>query len=479
MNESGAKAWFYALNDRQTGPVTGAELRQLQRDNVIGPLTLVWSSHLSGWTQLVAVPASLLPPAPGPLSPAPPALPPAVQAAVSAPLPSEPRAYQLEFRGRAGEYFGIWIVNLVLTVVTLGIYAAWAKVRNRRYFFGNTLLDGVPFDFTGSPIAILKGNLIFGSLFILSAFTSSFIAVNLAVTLVFAMLIPWLIQRALRFRARNTIYRGVRFNHRGTAAESYAVYFWLPIGAVFTLGFLFPYVIYRQKRFSLGNFGWGNQSADALFQTGHIYAIWLKAFGLAMILLLLIGTALALTLPALLSDPGAGAGTRFASPISTVVPGAAAASPEPHTARGHADDDEEPMDPRERLRHLTHDRAFMIGQIVGQGVVLVLFLFVQLYFTTRITNYTLGCTQWGSLGRIESTLRARDIFWLRLSNAIAILLSLGLLIPWAKIRMARYRTSRTRFLATGNLNDVAQAAVADISAIGDSAADVFDIDIGF
>ncbi len=35
----------------------------------------------------------------------------------------------LEFHGSGGEYFRIWIVNLCLTIVTFGIYTAWAKVR--------------------------------------------------------------------------------------------------------------------------------------------------------------------------------------------------------------------------------------------------------------------------------------------------------------------------------------------------------------
>src|SRR5258707_6333866 len=45
----------------------------------------------------------------------------------------------LRFTGRAGEYFRIWIVNICLSIVTLGIYSAWAKVRRKRYFYGNTL----------------------------------------------------------------------------------------------------------------------------------------------------------------------------------------------------------------------------------------------------------------------------------------------------------------------------------------------------
>ena len=54
--------------------------------------------------------------------------------------------YPFEFHGQATEYFKIWIVNVLLTVLTLGIYSAWAKVRTMRYFYGHTVLDNSSFD---------------------------------------------------------------------------------------------------------------------------------------------------------------------------------------------------------------------------------------------------------------------------------------------------------------------------------------------
>ena len=66
----------------------------------------------------------------------------------------------LQFTGKTREFFGIWIVNVLLIVVTLGLYSPWAKVRSRRYFYGNTVLDNSAFDYTAAPIAILKGYLI-------------------------------------------------------------------------------------------------------------------------------------------------------------------------------------------------------------------------------------------------------------------------------------------------------------------------------
>ena len=86
------------------------------------------------------------------------------QPAVSSP-PSF-QSYPFEFSGTVGEYFKIWIVNLFLTVITVGIYSAWAKVRTRRYFYACTSLAGHPFDYLANPVNILKGHLIVGGLFL-------------------------------------------------------------------------------------------------------------------------------------------------------------------------------------------------------------------------------------------------------------------------------------------------------------------------
>ena len=56
--------------------------------------------------------------------------------------PSVRAPEQLRFTGSGAEYFGIWIVNLLLTIITLGIYSAWAKVRRLQYFYRHTEVAG-------------------------------------------------------------------------------------------------------------------------------------------------------------------------------------------------------------------------------------------------------------------------------------------------------------------------------------------------
>ena len=83
-----------------------------------------------------------------------------------------PTDYPVRFLGTGSEYFRIWIVNLLLTIVTLGIYSAWAKVRRLKYMYRNTQIADSSFDYHGSPIAILKGRLM--ALVLLIAYNFSF-----------------------------------------------------------------------------------------------------------------------------------------------------------------------------------------------------------------------------------------------------------------------------------------------------------------
>ena len=72
---------------------------------------------------------------------------------------------RFKFTGNGTEYFGIWMVNLLLTILTLGIYSAWAKVRRMQYFYRNTYLNEASFDYHGTAIDILKGRIIGITLF--------------------------------------------------------------------------------------------------------------------------------------------------------------------------------------------------------------------------------------------------------------------------------------------------------------------------
>ncbi|KHT23136.1 YjgN family protein [Pectobacterium brasiliense] len=138
--------------------------------------------------------------------------------------------HRVQFHGKAGEYFAIWLVNGLLTIITLGIYSAWATVRRRRYFYGNTEINGDRFDYHAQPIQILKGRLL-----VIAGIVLFYIVLAMSPTLgtilalAFAALIPIIVIRNWRYDAIMSSYRGIRFNYHCQTGRAYWVLLLCPI----------------------------------------------------------------------------------------------------------------------------------------------------------------------------------------------------------------------------------------------------------
>jgi uncharacterized membrane protein YjgN (DUF898 family) len=137
------------------------------------------------------------------------------------------------FTATGTAYFRIWIVNLLLTIVTVGFYSPWAKVRRLRYFYGNTTFDGSPFEFHGRPIALLKGRLVGLVLLIAYSQTARFsLMLWLCIVAALFAAMPWLLWKSLRFRMANASYRGIRFAFDGTIGQAYLTFIPLMLAAL-------------------------------------------------------------------------------------------------------------------------------------------------------------------------------------------------------------------------------------------------------
>ena len=127
------------------------------------------------------------------------------------------RSAKIRFTGTGEEYFGIWIVNILLLVVTLGFYAPWAKVRNMQYFYGHTLLEDTSFQYLADPWVIFRGRMVALVAVIIWSVASTFYPViAMGLLLIFIPLIPWIIARSLKFHAVNSAYRNIRFDFVGS-----------------------------------------------------------------------------------------------------------------------------------------------------------------------------------------------------------------------------------------------------------------------
>ena len=366
---------------------------------------------------------------PPPLPPLPPPLP-------APPPPPEVHRHGVDFTGNAKEFFGIWFVNLVLSIVTLGIYSAWAKVRTERYFYGNTRLAGAPFEYLANPIAILKGRLVAYAVAIALGLCAHFQIWVVYVPLILAVLalLPWLIQRTLRFRARYSAWRGLRFRFVEGVYEAYVNFMFRPMLGLITLYMLSPWVRMHQHDYQVTGHRFGGKRFKFAGDLGQYYVPFLISIGIGVGLYLLM--------------------------IFAAVGGALLAA-------GMGDDAGNSKDP---------GTGAMVAIMVPIFAVYLLFLALPVFLRTRYTNLMWN---FASLGghRFESTLRARDVIWIYFSNGVAIVFSLGLLVPWAMVRLAKYRARHFVLLASGDLDQFIAERERDEGAAGAELLDALDLDM--
>jgi len=333
------------------------------------------------------------------------------------------RKYPFEFFGDAKEYFRIWIVNLALSILTLGIFSAWAKVRTQRYFYSNTRLAGVPFEYLAQPLPILKGRVIAFTLFGSYALAGQFsLKLQLALLALIGLLAPWLIVRGLMFHARYSSWRGLTFRFVPAYGQAYCWYLLAYLLIPLSLGLAFPYIKFRQKKFVVEQHRFGGRQFKFLAGSGDFYPPYLISMGLVVGWLVLVGVAF----------------------------------------------------------------SFLVR---GQGIppawsqyVLIAFTYfgyflAWVYIYSRITNLTYNEAELDG-HRLRSTLGAFDLAKLYLANTVAILLTLGMAIPWAAIRMARYRAAHVELLAPSDLDSFTPESQREESALGAEMDNLFDLDIG-
>lgn len=184
-----------------------------------------------------------------------------------------------EFSGSGLEYFKIWLVNTILSILTLGIYSAWAKVRRKKYIYGSARLNGAGFEYLADPVKILKGRLIaLAFLVCYSTLTELFPLISLFFSLGFMAIVPWIVVRALAFNARNSALRNIRFGFSGSTLDAAKTFVLWPMLVPLTLGILAPYVYWRQRKFIVENHRYGSTRFAFSATARDYYRLFLSAF---------------------------------------------------------------------------------------------------------------------------------------------------------------------------------------------------------
>ena len=375
---------------------------------------------------------------------------------------------RVEFTGSGSEYFRIWIVNLLLTLITVGLYYPWAKVRKLRYFYGNTLVGQHPLDFHGEPKRMLRGFLLVGALLLLYSVAGKFSpTAGLIALVIVAFVWPALFRASQQFRMANTSWRGLRLRFTGELAGAYKAVLplfvpgvlllalalgqpeaqgpaaWFGVAAsVLSLGMLllFPLLWWMLKKYQHDHYAIGQVPTELRAGAGSFYGLFLKTIGVGMLAGIVVGI------------------------LATVIGGGVLVA---------------------ALSQPSSSKPSNVGTVIAGVLVsaIVVFAIVQLlvhpYFTSRMQNLLWNRTKATQL-RFESVLRYWPLVGLTMKNWLLVVITLGLYWPFAAVATARLRLeSMTVYTRLDPDELVSRERARSGDAAGDAAGDLIGIDVGF
>lgn len=343
------------------------------------------------------------------------------------------------FTGKASEYFKIWIVNGLLTVLTLGIYSAWAKVRTNRYMYGNIYLDNEPFAYTAMPVNILKGRLLALGFFIVYSLSGQYSnTLYIVLTVSLLPIIPWIIVNSLRFRGKYTMYRNIPFIFKGDYLDGFKyfilIYIWVPL----TLGIIIPYIYFKQKQYIINNFLFGTLPIKYNGKASTFYIAFIAA---TIVTMLSAGVLL-------------GVATIFAtSGLFDVIRG--------------------------NMKSITTVDAPVVATILGiYGLLIISFIVGSAFYKIFILNNVISGIYCGQ-SQLKCSMDYIKYMYIFLTNAVAIVFSLGLAIPWARIRYNKYFYSSISITLKDSLDEIVNMDENEIKSFAEELGGFLDLDIGF
>lgn len=332
------------------------------------------------------------------------------------------------FSGKKMEYFKLWLVNLLLSIITLGIYSAWAKVRNTQYLYGHTQIDGHRFSFLAKPMQILIGRIIAVVVFAIYAVISSLNPIlSLVCSLLLLLAYPWLINSGLRFSMRNTSYRNVRFSFHGTYGGAFVTFLLLPILGAITAWLAMPWVLKKINQYIYANISYGGKPVELNASTGYYYKASLITLALAAVVF--------------------GLGYLLAE----------------------ASD----------LMYLMQSGSVSIAAVMPlfMAFYLIALSLIAGVFYALLFNHLGNAMKIDNIASLKTNLSIPAYCWLNLSNSLLLIFTLGLAFPVTQIRKNTLLANATQVELQPEIDRLVNTVQDDEKTFGEEAAGVFDVDL--
>ncbi|MBI2211762.1 MAG: DUF898 domain-containing protein [Deltaproteobacteria bacterium] len=206
-------------------------------------------------------------------------------------------ARRFTFHGSGGTLLGIHTVNVLLTIVTLGIYSFWARVRMRGYLLSQTEFEGDRFAYHGTGRELFNGSLKAGLIFglplallnavpeLLDAGNAVKTAAALLIYGLFMVFLPFAMVGSRRYRLSRTSWRSIRFSFRGRVLDFIKLFIGGSLLSLVTLGVYYPIFEVRRYAFMISHSYFGNEKFEFDGQGRDLLWSYLAAVPLSLLTL--------------------------------------------------------------------------------------------------------------------------------------------------------------------------------------------------
>lgn len=202
--------------------------------------------------------------------------------------------HRISFFGKGATYFGIVALNVVLTLVTLGLYYPWAKAAYRKYLWNETEFLESRFVFNGTGKEMFKGFLIayliiigfYASLSMVAFFTYGWVFIVLFYILLI-VLIPFALYGAWRYRVTRTSWRGIFFSFDGNLREFIKLYIPNLLLTIITFGLYSSWMRVKIQKYLFSHTKVGDLRLDFHGDGGELFGINIVGMILTYITLML------------------------------------------------------------------------------------------------------------------------------------------------------------------------------------------------
>jgi len=345
------------------------------------------------------------------------------------------------------ELLKIYIVNLILMVLTLGIYRFWGKTRLRRYIWGNLEIMGDRLEYSGTGKELFLGFLVVFFLILFPLFAAiglidgllaneheqARVVLGLSQGLIIVFLVGVAFFRARRYRLTRTHWRGIYSSQTGSSVKYGLMAIASYAATALTLGLAWPVCSVWLKRYEMKHTWVGDEPFDFSPSVKKLYRPFLVVWGIGALYMFGVWNT-------------AGSIGNLEAIFNSVEAGG---QPNPDMV------------------------LELFNMIIAMYLGLIPIGLAFLWYRGRAYNHFISSTQFHGHA-LTSTNTGFGFMWLTVGNSLLVFFTLGLALPWAIKRYLNFVERHVGLVGDGDFSQLLQSTQ-ERPSHGEGLADAFDV----